>query len=106
MSRSTQYIGLTKEARKFIEEHSEVTEVNFNNGYGNCKVYKPKTEIIGKCGMFDEYDIVKYKLTDGSYAEEFIQFQECCSGPIIFIGLKYDGIEFLWTLTEINSYFN
>lgn len=103
MSRSTSYIGLTKEAQEFLNKNAKTQTKTYNNGYGVCKVVQPISIQIGKCGMFNEYPLSKYELKDNTWAEEFIQAEPWSSGPIVFIGLRTANKEFLHTEEYIYS---
>lgn len=103
MSRSTSYIGLTKEAKDFLHKNAKTQTKIFNNGYGECTIVEPVAIPIGKCGMFDECPVNKYELKDNTWAQEFIQAEPWSSGPIVFIGLKTTTKEFLHTEEYIYS---
>jgi len=106
MSRSTTYYGLTEEAEEFLKENSEFEEYSYTDRWDNViKSKRPISEKIGECGMFDDYDLFKYKLKDGTWAEEFIQADPWASGPHVFVALKLsDGKEIgLWPESEIEN---
>jgi hypothetical protein len=102
MSRSTSYIGLTKEAKEFLKENAIVEPHTFNNGYGECTIYRPVGVKTGECGMFDEYELKTYILKDESEAEEFVQFSPWASGPWIFLGLRIGERVIGWTEEQVD----
>ena len=103
MSRSTSYIGLSKEAREFLKENAVIEPVTFNNGYGDCTIYRPVGVKTGVCGMFEECELQTYIMKDGSEAEEFVQFDPWASGPWIFVGLKHNDNVIGWTEAEVDE---
>jgi len=109
MSRSDQYIGLPPNALKFITENVKTTEITKpcpHCGGPIVKSTEDVTEVIGHySGMFwDEYELLRYHLSDGRTADEFVQAEPWSSGPMFFIGLKIsDGTEILWSDEEIDK---
>ena len=111
--RTTQFIGLSKEAIDFIDQMAikevklpdgweDKAEQSYNwyhlsyiNGYKQALLdYLPKqfiTNPIGVVtGMFDEevHTLLEYKLIDGNWVEEYIQAEPWSSGPVIFLALR------------------
>jgi hypothetical protein len=57
-------------------------------------------------GMFDDDSVSLYRhqLTNGLFADEFLQSQPWSSGPCSFIGLKVsNGTEFVWDQKSIDE---
>jgi len=102
MSRSTSYVGLTKEARNFLKENAHIETITFTNDYGEGTVQRPKGIKTGECGMFDECELKTYILKDGSEAEEFVQFEPWASGPWVFVGLRVGEKVIGWTQEEVD----
>lgn len=103
-SRSTTDMGLTPEARLYLGEFGVFEKQTFMDGYGKeMPIEVPVTEKTGERGMFQEIDLVKYKMKDGTWSEEFIQASPWSSGPVEFIGLKHDKKKFLWDEKEIDK---
>lgn len=103
MGRSSHYQGLTSEAREFLKLNAKTYLHKFHNDFGECQVLKPLTEEISRTGMFEEIEVKRYELKDGSYAEEYVQADPWHSGPVIFMGLKTKDKNFEWTEEEIND---
>ncbi len=93
MSRSDSPMGITPEARKFLEDNEIKPKVCSECG----RPHPVKVEVIGKYFGFDEYRLHRYFLINGLYADEFLQSTEWNSGPNFFLGLRIsDGSKFLW----------
>ena len=92
--RTTQFMGLSEKAQKFLQENvqSVKTEVPCECGKGTVmrKAWNqiPTGEKI--MGMFEEevHDLSRYFLKDGRIIEEFIQAEPWNSGPCIFLALR------------------
>lgn len=90
--RMDQFMGITGEARKFLEENAVRSVVNICN---HC--HRADMEIIGKKysathGMYDnEYDLNTYDLLNGDTAIEVLQCSPWSSGPVIFLMLEVYG---------------
>jgi len=89
MSRSTQYIGLTKRAKDFLETHSaiEIDENNFTEGMFNEEVPLGVWKITLKCtsnssDREDEIEIYKIR--------EIVQNVPWSGGPMIFTCLELE----------------
>lgn len=85
MGRSTQYIGLTNKAKRFVknftQEHYHLTDGMFGE------------EVFGSL-YFDSETNIKY--------QEEVQFKPWSSGPMIFTHLRdqYGNIMFSWVEDE------
>lgn len=101
--RSDQQMGLTYQARKFlqlnvsvqtcVEEVVRVYPDGRREQQSNRPVFEPVTtkEPSGEVyeGMFgDKYPLFKYKLTDGRVYYEYVQADPWFSGPCFFLALK------------------
>ena len=95
--RSDQLIGLPKIAVAFLSEWEEKCCA--------CRQSLPGKRTVGYyTGPRDEYLLVRYALTDGRHADEFLQAEPLSSGPMFFLGLHVsDGQEFLWTQEDIDN---
>ena len=93
MSRSTQEMGLSSAAWKFLQEKSERIPIQIcstcNHQTGGeiiSEVYDKETG--ENAGMFqDGSPLEKYKLKDGTWVYEVIQACPWSSGPVIFLTL-------------------
>lgn len=92
MSRSSQPRGLSDGAEEFLRTNAVKVNVcrhcHRNDGY--------KREVIGTYGMFDELELYRYTLLDGSTADECVQYTIWSSGPIIWLGLTWKNTGFWW----------
>lgn len=95
--RCSQPQGLPLEAVEFLKDNAvkinQCTCCYRHDGY--------QKEVVDTCGMFDDIDLYCYTLVDGSTATEFVQEELWSSGPMIWIGLKWQGSEFKWASSEI-----
>ena len=98
-SRSSQPMGLPKKAREFLATNAVKL--------GYCEHCKRDSgyerEEAERTGMFgDDVPVFRYKLTNGSFAEEFVQEEVWSSGPMMWFGLKVPGgPDILWCEAEI-----
>lgn len=88
--RETQIQGLPSEAEKFLDENAKKSELKICS---ECKHQTGGERILTKCGTYigmfeEEYDLSRYELKDGGYADEYEQCSPWSSGPVIFLGLK------------------
>ena len=85
-----QYMSLSESASVFLERLEVICPC--------CDRPLPGRQI----GQFDgDFPLVRYRLTDGRYADEFLQVQ---SRLMFFLGLRVsDGTEFRWTQEEIDN---
>ena len=98
MSRSDQPIGITSEARNWLKDYAIKPEICPECGHQEPLIL----EKIGTYSGFNEYSLYRHKLTNGHYADEFLQCTPWSSGPVFFLGLRVsDGTEFTWTGEEI-----
>jgi hypothetical protein len=84
--RCDQYIGLPPDAIAFLADNEAPDPV-----CPHCHRLMPVTrEVIGHYdGMFEtEYSLYRHTLTNGDYADEFMQADPWSSGPMFFIGLR------------------
>lgn len=73
MSRSTQYIGLTKKAQEFVSNLKPIQENNFTTG------------------MFDEeIPLGSWEHPEKGIVREVVQMEPWSSGPMIFTCLAWD----------------
>jgi glutaredoxin len=105
--RETQIIGLNKEARTYIQNNCQESEVLCPH----CKQGKIKEVLCTKyasaahCGMFsDGPELYEYTLKDGKKLKEVVQAVPWSSGPCIFLCLELDGKQLCtWSEKEINE---
>ena len=129
--RTTQFIGLSKEAIDFIDQMAmkevklpdgweDKAEQSYNwdylsyiNGYKQALIdYLPKSFITNPIGvvtgMFGEevHTLLEYKLKDGSSVQEHIQSEIWSSGPVIFLELRtLSGITIAsWSDKDMENY--
>lgn len=98
MSRSTKLIGLTKEAKEFLEKNCEKTPL----GELKKRVYKD----VSQLGMFNDGPVLyEYYLKGSGTVREIVQAVPWASGPNIFLCLKlYTGeIIYKWKEEEIEN---
>jgi len=90
--RCSQPQGLPSRAEEFLENNvvrvNQCPHCERHDGY--------KHEVIGTYGMFDELELYRYTLLDGSIADEFIQAEIWSAGPMIWLGLKWKETNFIW----------
>ena len=102
-SRSDQIVGITKEARDFIEKNQAVPEP-----CSKCKrPFSPNSKTCGIfTGMFGhEYPLFEYELKNGKIAQKKVQADPWSSGPVFFIKLVVsDEKEYMWTEEEMQKY--
>ena len=91
--RLTQFIGLTSNAKLFLQLNAVQV-----------------IDTVGKVtGMFNEHvtDLKSYLLTDGRICQEYVQAEPWSSGPCIFLALRYhEGVpieESLWSQEDIDA---
>lgn len=129
--RTTQFIGLSKEAIDFIDQMA-IKEVklpddwedkakqsynwyhlSYINGYKQALIdYLPKSFITNPIGvvtgMFNEevHTLLEYRLKDGTSVHEVIQSEIWSSGPVIFLELRTDsGITIAsWSDSDMEAY--
>ena len=90
--RCSQPQGLPDKAIEFLKNFAKTINqcphCDRHDGY--------KRAIVGKYGMFDELNLHRYTLNDGSTVDEFIQHEIWDSGPMIWLGLKWKNTDFRW----------
>jgi hypothetical protein len=97
--RCYQFVGLTNEAKKFLEENVEMIP---NMVCPDCgKVLTTKQNIINTETMDlfygDGPTVNQYRLNDGRVISEVVQGVPWSSGPMAFLCLLIDGVEeFKW----------
>jgi hypothetical protein len=90
--RCSQPQGLPKCAEEFLTTNAvKVNECPQCGRYGD---YERK--IIGTYGMFDELELYRYTLRDGTTIDEFIQEEIWDSGPMIWLALRWKDTTFEW----------
>lgn len=91
--RCSQPQGLPYEAEQFLLEKAvklnECRHCNRHDGY--------QKEVIGTCGMYENVNLHRYTLLDGSTADEFVQHCVWDSGPMEWFGLRWKDAEFKWS---------
>ena len=96
--RCSQPYGLPKEAEQYLKEYA----VKFNYCEHCARHDGYKTEKTDKYyGMYDEFPLKKYKLKNGEFAEEFVQYSIWSSGPMEWLGLKTPEGDITWNQQEI-----
>ncbi len=99
MGRCSQPQGLPSCAVHFLFDNAIVfnqcPHCNRHDGY--------QKEVIGTYGMFDELELYRYTLQDGSTAEEYVQHDMWDSGPMIWLALKWKDTEFKWSDKAMNQ---
>ena len=105
--RCDQWIGLTKEARAFLDEHAAMIPGDkcpqcgcILNHKRDCQEYRDVN------GMFNTTAgvLIDFKLKDGRTAREVVQAEVWTSEPCVFICLRIDGVMcFEWSKEEINN---
>jgi hypothetical protein len=97
--RCSQPQGLSSEAMEFLSQNAiklnQCTCCQRHDGY--------KKEVIDTCGMYDDVDLYRYTLVDGTMADEFVQYEVWSSGPMIWFGLRWQGAEFVWHSDELTE---
>lgn len=97
--RCSQPQGLPTEANRFLKNNArrvnECRHCYKHNGYHR--------EIIGQYGMYNEFNLYRYSLLDGTTAEEYVQKEIWSSGPIIWMALKWKNIIFEWREEEMQE---
>jgi len=93
--RCTQFVGLTDEARDFLDKNVSMV------GSHPCPHCGKMTEEIAEkvddgrftVGMFDEeIPLSTFRLRDGRIAKEVVQAEPWSSGPVIFTCLEVEGL--------------
>jgi len=106
--RMTQFVGISSEAKKYIEDNckKDLIEV-FKNGVldksYNMPVKEPGDRIYG---MFEEeIQLFDYELKNGSILKEVKQASPWASGPVIFTCLENKAGKRIgeWTDKEIDG---
>ena len=107
-SRMTQIVGLTEDARKFINENVRKVPMTVCDKCGHVvterldfRPWKDESE----SGMFgDGPKLYEYTLKDGTTVREIIQAIPWSSGPVIFMCLEKDGKQlFEWSEQDIQN---
>jgi hypothetical protein len=103
MSRSHQYVGLTKEAEIFLLANVEKIADTVCHKCGEIISTKPNIINMEHVDAFygDGPDLATYKLKDGRIAKEIVQVQPWSSGPMSFICLEIEGQRYFeWRLVR------
>jgi hypothetical protein len=93
--RCTQFVGLTGEARDFLDGNVNMVD---SRPCPHCgKMTETEMEKIDEgrftVGMFDEeIPLSTYRLKDGRIAREVVQADPWSSGPVIFTCLEVEGL--------------
>jgi len=107
--REHQYIGLTEEAKLWLEEHVKKIPCVVCPKCGEVIAEKMSSKKCGTgLGMFeeDEFNLLEYDLkSETGTIKEVIQCQPWRSGPMTFLCLELGGINiFQWSEEEISKY--
>ena len=105
--RCDQWIGLTDEAKAFLDEHCNMvpgTKCPHCGGLLNHKRdVKEYDEVEGMFGT-PAGSLLEYNLKNGRVAKEVVQDVPWSSGPCFFICLEIDGVRcFEWPQEEIDN---
>ncbi len=99
--RCSQPQGLPEEAEKFLEENAIKKNVCSKCGRYSGHITEKQEKTYG---MFEEFNLLKYKLKSGGWAEEYIQYCYWSSGPVEFSALKLpDGTKIEWDKEYVES---
>ena len=112
--RCTQFIGLSPEARQYLDEHVAYHKPTICKecgqplpGQKTGMVYEVYDEETGKrAGMFDDGPpLCEYTMKDGSKVREIVQAVPWSSGPMIFLCLEDDKGDCIgaWSEKEIDG---
>ena len=111
MSRSTQIMGLSPRAHRFLDKHGVTMPLvtcktcgHSTGGAAVCEVYDTESGVAA--GMFDDGpELRKWELQSGEWAKEVVQEVPWSSGPVIFLTLELqDGTRIGdWTEEEIQE---
>jgi predicted Fe-Mo cluster-binding NifX family protein len=110
MSRSTNFFGLSADAKAFLKENVATVETNViicphcgQKASSSFEEHKIKSGRVAD-GLYEEVELWDYHLKDGSVAHEITQASRWSSGPMIFMCLEVGGKKVgMWTKKEINS---
>lgn len=98
--RKTQWIGLSAEAGKFLEENAVKVEKNIvlcphcGEKVSSCMMDDEIAEGRKTYGMFEEeIPLSTTRLKDGRFAREIVQAEPWSSGPVIFTCLWVSNVE-------------
>lgn len=109
MSRSTSFVGLKKQAYRWLKKYCttqkiKVITTQIDLGENDDEIADSKTESVvirrrlisndtGKCvdGMFGEkcHEFQEYTTKAGAVVEEYVQEEQWASGPVIFLALRF-----------------
>ena len=105
--RMTQFIGLTDEAKVWLERNGqrEAKTCPHCNGILETRLAFSLSDRV-TCGMFaEEIRLRDFHLSNRSVARETVQRAEWSSGPVIFTCLEIDGeSRFEWTEEEMDKF--
>lgn len=105
--RCYQHVGLTEEAKSFLENNVETIPDGTCPKCGEVITTKMNRSLIRTIELFcdDGPSEYMYKLKDGTYCKEVLQAAPWNSGPMGFMCLETDsGLIFKWSQEEINKY--
>lgn len=95
--RCSQPYGLPLEAEEFLKQNAIL-----DNKCPTCQRHDGyQKSSIGTYGMFEELEYYQYILSDGRVAQECIQHEVWSSGPMTWLSLKCEDIEFKWQDEEM-----
>lgn len=112
--RCDQYIGLTSEGEKFVEENAlQLGVKKITEEYTSGEVKILSTIPIYEKKVYDEHEgfgfhpLYEYTAKDGSVFREAVQANPWSSGPVIFVALKDENGEWieetLWNENDIQE---
>ena len=105
--RCYQHVGLTEEAKSFLENNVEMIPDVICPKCGETITTKMNCSLIRTIELFydDGPNECMYKLKDGTYCNEVLQTAPWNSGPMGFMCLEIsNGRLFEWTREEMNKY--
>ena len=91
--RCFQNVGLTEEARKFLEENVKTVADIICPFCSKTITQKMDSKVYDYINMFygDGPDLQEYKLKDGRVVKEVVQVSPWSGGPMAFLCLEIDG---------------
>lgn len=97
--RLSQSQGLPLQAEEFLKVNAvkinECQHCHRDDGYDR--------EVIGSYGISSEHNLYRYTLMDGSSADECVQAEIWCSGPMTWLCLKWKGSFFQWANEDMTN---
>lgn len=101
--RFTQPQGISKDAREFLNNHRAHQNDCPHCGRSDIVPAERIGHFEGMCG--EEWPLMRYPLSNGGWADEFVQEEYWDSGPVIFLGLRTnDGQSYVWDKKVMNKH--